>query len=61
MDTKITPRSDARQASIVRQGLEWAQTYGQRSAAAYLLFRNVPRSIVERIFSSACRQDDRAR
>ncbi|SDF73862.1 MULTISPECIES: hypothetical protein [unclassified Duganella] len=60
MDTKITPRSDVRQASIVRQGLEWARTYGQRSAAAYLLVRNVPRAVVERIFSTACRRDDRA-
>jgi hypothetical protein len=60
MDIKMIPRSDTRQASIVRQGLDWARTYGQRSAAAYLLFRNVPRSIVERILSSACRQDDRA-
>ncbi|WP_432378202.1 hypothetical protein [Duganella sp. P38] len=58
MDTNFTPRSDARQASIVRQGIEWARTYGQRSAAAYLLFRNVPRSVVERILSSTCRRDD---
>ena len=42
MDIKKTPRTDARHASIVRQGLEWALTYGQRSAAAFLLVRKVP-------------------
>lgn len=60
MDTHFIPRSDTRLASIARQGIDWARTYGQRSAAAYLLFRNVPRPLVERILSSACRQDDRA-
>lgn len=49
MDIKKTPRTDARHASIVRQGLEWALTYGQRSAAAFLLVRKVPRPEVERI------------
>ena len=49
MDIKKTPRTDARHASIVRQGLEWALTYGQRSAAAFLLVRKVPRPVVERI------------
>lgn len=60
MNTKFTPRSDARQAAIIRQGIDWARTYGQRSAAAYLLFRNVPRPLVERILSTTCRRDDRA-
>jgi hypothetical protein len=46
MDIKKTPRTDARHASIVRQGLEWALTYGQRSAAAFLLVRKVPRPVV---------------
>lgn len=49
MDIKKTPRTDARHASIVRQGLEWALTYGQRSATAFLLVRKVPRPVVERI------------
>lgn len=49
MDIKKTPRTDARHASIVRQGLEWALTYGQRSAAVFLLVRKVPRPVVERI------------
>jgi hypothetical protein len=60
MDTKLTPRADARQADIVRQGLAWSRTYGQRSAAAFLLFRQVPRAVVERILSDACRKDDLA-
>jgi len=60
MDTKLIPRSDAQQAAIVRQGLAWSQTYGQRSAAAFLLFRQVPRAVVERILSDACRKDDLA-
>jgi hypothetical protein len=58
MDTHLTPRSDARQASIIRQGLEWHRTYGQRSAAAYLLHRNVPRAVIERVLAAACRQED---
>ena len=49
MDIKKTPRTDAHHASIVRQGLKWALTYGQRSAAAFLLVRKVPRPVVERI------------
>jgi len=61
MDTKQLPRTDARQASIVRQGLEWARTYGQRSAAAFLLVRKVPRPVVERILAAAIRKEDRAR
>lgn len=44
----------------MRQGLAWAQTYGQRSAAAFLLFRQVPRAVVERILANACRKDDLA-
>ena len=61
MDIRKLPRTDARQASIVRQGLEWARTYGQRSAAAFLLVRKVPRPVVERILAAATRKEDRAR
>jgi hypothetical protein len=60
MDIKMTPRSDAQQASVVRQGLEWSRIYGQRSAAAFLLFRKVPRAVVERILADACRKEDLA-
>jgi hypothetical protein len=60
MDIKMTPRSDAQQASVVREGLEWSRTYGQRSAAAFLLFRKVPRDVVERILADACRREDLA-
>ncbi|MRW82685.1 hypothetical protein GJ698_01095 [Pseudoduganella sp. FT26W] len=56
----MTPRSDAQQASIIREGLEWSRTYGQRSAAAFLLFRKVPRAVVERILTAACRREDQA-
>lgn len=56
----MTPRSDAQQASVVRQGIEWSRTYGQRSAAAFLLFRKVPRDVVERILADACRKEDLA-
>jgi hypothetical protein len=60
MDMKTHTRSDARQASIVRDGLAWARTYGQRSAAAYLLFRQVPRAVIERIFAASCRAEDQS-
>jgi hypothetical protein len=60
MDTKMHPRSDARQASIVRQGLEWSRTYGQRSAAAFLLARKVPRTVIERVLATNCRKEDPA-
>lgn len=58
MDTKLHPRTDAHQASIVRQGLEWSRIYGQRSAAAWLLFRQVPRAVVERILATTGRKED---
>ncbi|KQQ32348.1 hypothetical protein ASF61_14970 [Duganella sp. Leaf126] len=61
MHIKQARRTDTRQASIVRQGLDWALTYGQRSAAAFLLARQVPRAVVERIFSAATRQEDQPR
>jgi len=60
MDTKIIPRSDAHQASVIRQGLEWHRTYGQRSAAAFLVYRNVPRPVIERVLAEACRREDLA-
>jgi hypothetical protein len=64
MDTKIIPgfdpRHDARQASIVRQALEWHRTYGQRSAAAFLVYRNVPRPVIDRVLAEACRREDLA-
>jgi hypothetical protein len=56
MDTKIIPRSDADQASIVRQGIEWYRTYGQRSAAAFLAHRHIPRAVIERVFVAARRR-----
>lgn len=60
MDNKLTPRSDARQSAIVRQGLEWSRIYGQRSAAAWLLFRKVPRAVVERLLAAGGRKEDPA-
>jgi len=60
MDTNLTPRCDAQQASVVRQGLEWSRIYGQRSAAAWLLFRKVPRAVVERLLADGGRREDPA-
>ena len=60
MDTKITTRSDAKQASVIRQALEWHRTYGQRSAAAFLVCRNVPRAVIDRVLAAACRREDLA-
>jgi hypothetical protein len=60
MDTKIIPRSDAQQASVIRQGIDWYRTYGQRSAAAFLVHRNVPRAVIERVLAAACRREDQA-
>lgn len=60
MDTTITPRSDAQQASVIRQALEWRRTYGHRSAAAFLVYRNVPRAVIDRVLAAACRREDQA-
>lgn len=60
MDTTITPRSDAHQASVIRQALEWHRTYGRRSAAAFLVYRNVPRAVIDRVLAVACRREDQA-
>ncbi|NGZ86237.1 hypothetical protein [Duganella aceris] len=60
MNTKIIPRSDAQQASVIRQGIEWYRTYGQRSAAAFMVYRNVPRPVIERVLAAACRREDLA-
>jgi len=58
MDKKIIPRCNAEQARVVRQGVEWYRTYGQRSAAAYLLTRRVPRAVIDRVFLAANRRED---
>lgn len=60
MNRPFSHRTDLRQALLIRQGLEWYRTYGQRSAYAYLLHREVPRERIDRIFSESRRRDDQA-
>ena len=45
-------RSNAAIAQLVDQGIEWRNTYGQRSAAAFLAFRKIPRPIIQRVVAS---------
>lgn len=45
-------RSDAAIAQLVDRGIEWRNTYGPRSAAAFLAFRKIPRPIIQRVVAS---------
>jgi uncharacterized protein with GYD domain len=45
-------RSNAAIAQLVDQGIEWRDTYGTRSAAAFLAIREVPRPIIQRVLAS---------
>ena len=42
-------RSNAAIALLVDQGIEWRNTYGPRSAAAFLAFRKIPRPVAARV------------
>lgn len=45
-------RTNLTTAGVVNQGIAWRETYGQRSAAAFLLHRAIPRQVIERVFGS---------
>lgn len=42
-------RTNSAIAKVVDQGIEWQRTYGSRSAAAFLAYRDIPRSIIQRV------------
>lgn len=42
-------RTNSAAAELVNQGIAWRETYGARSAAAFLAHRNVSRTIIRRV------------
>lgn len=58
MKNKLILRTDTQRATVIRQGLDWCRTYGQRSAAAYMVYRQIPRAVIERVLAAGARKDD---
>lgn len=46
-------RTNLATAAIVNQGIDWRETYGARSAAAFLAHRAIPRSVILRVINSS--------
>jgi len=51
-------RANAQNAHIVRQAVPWQQTYGRRSAAAFLVLRAIPRAVINRVLDATYRKED---
>jgi hypothetical protein len=45
-------RTNLATATVVNQGIAWCETYGQRSAAAFLVHRAIPRPVIQRVLDS---------
>ena len=45
-------RTNLATATVVNQGVAWRETYGQRSAAAFLVHRAIPRTVILRVIES---------
>lgn len=45
-------RTNSTTATVVNQGIAWRDTYGSRSAAAFLAHRAVPRPVIQRVINS---------
>lgn len=45
-------RTNSATANVVNQGIEWRETYGTRSAAAFLAYRAIPRPVIQRVINS---------
>lgn len=45
-------RTNSATANVVNQGIEWRETYGARSAAAFLAHRHIPRPVIQRVINS---------
>lgn len=45
-------RSNSATANVVNQGIQWRETYGARSAAAFLAHRDIPRPVIQRVINS---------
>ena len=45
-------RTNLATATVVNQGIAWRETYGQRSAAAFLAHRAIPRPVIQRVIDS---------
>lgn len=45
-------RTNLATATVVNQGIAWRETYGTRSAAAFLAHRAIPRPVIQRVINS---------
>lgn len=46
-------RTNLATAAIVNQGIGWRETYGARSAAAFMAHRAIPRNVILRVINSS--------
>ena len=45
-------RTNLATATVVNEGIAWRETYGSRSAAAFLTHRAIPRPVIQRVINS---------
>jgi len=45
-------RTNLATATVVNEGIAWRETYGTRSAAAFLAHRAIPRTVIQRVINS---------
>lgn len=48
----VDKRTNLATASVVNQGIAWRDTYGTRSAAAFLAHRAIPRAVIRRVVNT---------
>ena len=44
-------RTNLATATVVNEGIAWRETYGSRSAAAFLAHRAIPRAVIQRVIN----------
>lgn len=57
---QLDNRTNSATAKLVNQGIAWQETYGPRSAAAFLAHRDVPRAIIRRVVDGRAQSAVRA-
>lgn len=45
-------RTNPTTATVVNQGIAWRETYGSRSAAAFLAHRAIARQVIQRVLEN---------
>ncbi|MBZ2207491.1 hypothetical protein [Massilia soli] len=48
----LDQRTNLATATVVNEGIAWRETYGTRSAAAFLAHRAIPRAVIQRVVNS---------